>query len=335
MIANTNDNLKFSSYKSEIEGMIAFWNEIGLEPDYELNTDGRYSGNLIEFKLVFQDTHKHKEQIARYIRAYNSCALPIPKYGYLISLNEHTYIKIDNETGQEIQSGNWDKPSDFLFEFLSQNEFIKGWVDEYSIVAYNNKLCKEYPKNIKTKEDVKNEFINPQFLNIQPFDWEKQIAIENADNVNIGWLHFNMNMLGPYLLKKQLGAFFTPEQYVKVATSMVREAISRVPIGNDYIIFDRCAGTGNLERFLRADELSHCVLNTYDYTEWTTLKGLYDGRVKMIIPPTRKNIDFNNGLLTDGDALSKDFFIQGLKYMQTTNLIFKVNCSISGLKTTK
>ena len=28
----------------------------------------------------------------------------------------------------------------------------------------------------------------------------------------------------------------------------------------------------------------------------------------MIMPPTRKNIDFNNGLLTDGDALSKDFF---------------------------
>ena len=163
MIANTNDNLKFSSYKSEIEGMIAFWNEIGLEPDYELNTDGRYSGNLIEFKLVFQDTHKHKEQIARYIRAYNSCALPIPKYGYLISLNEHTYIKIDNETGQEIQSGNWDKPSDFLFEFLSQNEFIKGWVDEYSIVAYNNKLCKEYPKNIKTKEDVNSRNNNGMY----------------------------------------------------------------------------------------------------------------------------------------------------------------------------
>lgn len=308
MVVKTNDNLNFSYYKSEIEGMIAFWNEIGLEPDYELNTDGRYSGNLIEFKLVFQDTHKHKEQLARSVRAYNSCALPIPKYGYLISLNEHIYIKIDNEIGQEIQSGTWNKPSDFLTEFLSQNEFIKGWVDEYSIVAYNNKLCKEYPKNIKTKEDVKNEFINPKFLNIQSFDWEKQIAIENADNLNIGWLHFNMNMLGPYLLKKQLGAFFTPEQYVKVATSMVREAISRVPIGNDYIIFDRCAGTGNLERFLRADELSHCVLNTYDYTEWTTLKGLYDGRVKMIIPPTRKNIDFNNGLLTDGDALSKDFF---------------------------
>ena len=87
MVANTNDNFKFSSYKSEIEGMIAFWNEIGLEPDYELNTDGRYGGNLIEFKLVFQDTHKHKEQLAKYVRAYNSCTLLIPKYSYLISLN--------------------------------------------------------------------------------------------------------------------------------------------------------------------------------------------------------------------------------------------------------
>ena len=89
---------------------------------------------------------------------------------------------------------------------------------------------------------------------------------------------------------------------------MVRNAIKKVPKGNDYIILDRCAGTGNLERFLHSEELAHCVLNTYDYTEWTTLKGLYDERVKMIIPPTRQHMDFNKGLLTDGDALSEEFY---------------------------
>ena len=56
------------------------------------------------------------------------------------------------------------------------------------------------------------------------------------------------------------------------------------------------------------EELKHCVLNTYDYTEWTTLKGLYDGRVKMIIPPTHQSIDYNNGLLLYGDALGEDFY---------------------------
>lgn len=296
------------SYNSEIQGMIDFWMELGLEPDYDLNTDGRYKGNLIEFKLVFYDLKKHKEQIRRYVEAYNSCAKSIPKYSYLISINERKFIKLDNETYNEIKAGTWEQPRDFLSEFIEQDEYIKGWINEYSIVAYNNKLCDEYKKYIKNKEDVKNEFIKPKFLNIHPFDWDKQIDEENLDNQNIGWLHFNMNMLGPFLLKKQLGAFFTPEQYVKIATEMVRDAIKKVPAGNDYIIIDRCAGTGNLEKFLHEDELSHCVLNTYDYTEWTTLKGLYDGRVKMIIPPTRRYMDLNKGLLTDGDALSEEFY---------------------------
>lgn len=295
-------------YSSEIEGMIDFWSEMNITPDYDLNTDGRYKGNLIEFKLVFTDLFAHKEQIKRYICAYNSAALPIPKFSYLISINERKFYKFDNETNTEIASGQWNNPSDFINEFYTQDEYIKGWIDELSIVAYNNKLCTDFKKNIKTKEDIKNEFINPKLLTIKPFDWFTQIKLEEADSNNIGWLHFNMNMLGPSLLKKQLGAFFTPDKYVKIATEMVREAIKRVPDGNDYIIFDRCAGTGNLERFLHQDELSHCVLNTIDYTEWTTLKGLYDGRVKMIIPPSRKGIDINTGLLTNGDALSEEFY---------------------------
>lgn len=297
-----------TKYNSEIEGMIDFWKEIGLTPDYELNTDGRYNGNLVEFKLVFSDINKHKEQIKRYIRAYNSCALPIPKYSYLISINEHKYIKIDNTDGSEINSGDFVDAMDFLEEFTSQDDIINGWIDEYSIVAYNNKLCKDYKKIFKSKEDVKKEFINPKYLNLNPFDWDKQLKIEEENKDSVGWLHFNMNMLGPSLLKKQLGAFFTPNQYIKVSTQMVREAIARVPKGNDYIIFDRCAGTGNLEKFFTEEELKHCVLNTYDYTEWTTLKGLYDGRVRMIIPPTHQSIDYNNGLLLYGDALGEDFY---------------------------
>lgn len=294
-------------YNSEIEGMIDFWKEIGLDPDYELNTDGRYNGNLVEFKLVFQDISKHKEQIKRYIRAYNSCALPIPKYSYLISINERKYIKINNDDGSEIEFSDFVDAYDFKEEFLNQNEYIKGWIDEYSIRSYNNKICNDYKKFFKSKEDVKNEFINPKYLFIEPFDWNQQLINEENDDDSIGWLHFNMNLLGPALLQKQLGAFFTPDRYVKIATEMVRDAIKRVPKGNDYIILDRCAGTGNLERFLTEEELSHCVLNTYDYTEWTTLRGLYDGRVKMIIPPTHQSIDYNNGLLLYGDALGEDF----------------------------
>ena len=107
-------------------------------------------------------------------------------------------------------------------------------------------------------------------------------------------------------LKKRLGAFFTPDKYVKISTEYLRNAIARVPKGYDYIILDRCAGTGNLQKFLTAEELSHCILNTYVYAEWTTLKGLYEGRARCIIPHTKNNKD-PDGLLSDGDALTKEF----------------------------
>lgn len=118
------------------------------------------------------------------------------------------------------------------------------------------------------------------------------------------------------MLKKQLGAFFTPDKYVKIATKMVRQAIAQVSKNNDYIILDRCAGTGNLQKFLTQEELAHCVLNTYDYTEWTTLKGLYEDRVKMIIPPTSEQRT-EKGLLKNGNALSENF----INYRPLNNLI--------------
>ena len=45
--------------------------------------------------------------------------------------------------------------------------------------------------------------------------------------------------------KKNLGAFYTHKLYAEKSLELVRAAIARVPTGNDYIILDRCAGTGN------------------------------------------------------------------------------------------
>ena len=77
---------------------------------------------------------------------------------------------------------------------------------------------------------------------------------------------FQHEFIRKFIAKKQLGAFFTPDNCVKISTQYVRNAIKS--IGNKpYLIVDRCAGTGNLERQLTSEELKHCVLNTYDYTE--------------------------------------------------------------------
>jgi hypothetical protein len=134
------------------------------------------------------------------------------------------------------------------------------------------------------------------------------------------------DLLGPSLLKK-IGAFFTPEKYMRISTGYVRKAISLIKEkygeDRDYIILDRCSDTGNLEKFFNDEELSHCVLNTYDYTEWTTLKGLYDGRVRMIIQPTHDSRD-SQGLLKVGDALSEDF----INYSPLNEIIKNKNISV-------
>lgn len=336
-----------NNYVREEEGMVEFYDELGLGvPDYSFNTDGKVNGNLLEFKLFFTNLNDHKNQLLRYLDSYNSGAAPIPEHCYLISINERRYYKYkvisNSNTGNNyhyknqnkktnfelilVTEGNWATPQNFKIELLNQNSYVKGMITEFSIVSYNNKLCASNIK-IKNKEQVKDEFINPKSLYIHPFNWDEQITIEQEDNSDIGWLHFNMNLLGPALLKKQLGAFFTPEQYVRISTEYVRKAIrlvkERYGEERDYIILDRCAGTGNLEKFLSDDELNHCVLNTYDYTEWTTLKGLYDGRVKMIIPPTHESRD-SAGLLKVGDALSEDF----IKYKPLMDLINNPNISI-------
>ncbi|WP_341493697.1 hypothetical protein [Mesomycoplasma ovipneumoniae] len=67
-----------------------------------------------------------------------------------------------------------------------------------------------------------------------------------------------------------------------------RAAISEVPKDNDYIILDRCAGTGNLEKWLTDEELSHVIVSTYEYYEYKVLVELLGDKVRHIIPPTWK-----------------------------------------------
>ena len=300
-------------YKSEIEGMQDFWQELEMLPDYSCNTDGKINGILFEMKLEIKSYSEVEKQIKRYIRAYNSTATSIPSKAIALDINQRKYnlynisTNKDGDTSlQKIKEDCWVNATDFKDLINSTiNQYSKGWICEESIVCYNNEYCKKY-KNA-SKEKVKTEFVNPQELYIYPFEWDTQLSIEMTDREQNNWLTFNMNMLGCSLLKKQLGAFFTPDKYVRISTQYLRECIEKIKQdGFDYLIIDTCAGTGNLEKFFETEWLERTILNTYDYTEWTTLKGLYDGRVKMIIPHTNKHRN-ENGLLLDGDALSKQF----------------------------
>jgi len=92
--------------------------------------------------------------------------------------------------------------------------------------------------------------------------------------------------LNDRLSQKELGAFYTPPLYAQKALELVRSAIQEVPEGNDYVIIDRCAGSGNLQEAMTDEELSHCILNTYEYYEYMVLREHYGDKVREIIPPT-------------------------------------------------
>ena len=111
-----------------------------------------------------------------------------------------------------------------------------------------------------------------------------------------------MDCLNDRLSKKDLGAFYTPVAYAKKAAELVQMAVDRVPDGNDYIILDRCAGTGNLEAALigltdkNGDELiEHCVVSTYEYYEYKVLSERIGDKVRDIIPPSEANVQDRGG----------------------------------------
>lgn len=107
--------------------------------------------------------------------------------------------------------------------------------------------------------------------------------------------------------KKNLGAFYTHELYAEKSLELVREAIKRVPEGNDYVVIDRCAGTGNLELHMTNEELSHVIVSTLEYYEYKVLVEVLGDKVRHIIPPTEKEDTFNMGLVRGADALSKEY----------------------------
>ena len=174
-----------------------------------------------------------------------------------------------------------------LIQLLKENNYTKIHIDENCIVGWAEKYYRENPQARKSdfigdntgKVNIIGEIREPNKFKdyIYPYD--------GKDNVRFQYL---MDKLNDTIQKKNLGAFYTPKLYVDKSIELVREAISRVPKGNDYIILDRCAGTGNLEKRLTNEELSHCIVSTIEYYEYKVLLELLGSKVRYIVPPTEK-----------------------------------------------
>uniref|UniRef100_UPI0034A46163 hypothetical protein n=1 Tax=Collinsella bouchesdurhonensis TaxID=1907654 RepID=UPI0034A46163 len=193
-----------------------------------------------------------------------------------------------------------------LIKRLKETEFTRIHIDENCIVGWATAFYKAVPTarkedfigddtgKHKTIGEIRNPSVFAEY--IYPY--------KGTSNVKFQYL---MDKLNDTLQKKNLGAFYTPEAYAEKSHELLRMAIERVPAGNDYVIIDRCAGTGNLEKGLTDEELSHCILSTVEYYEYKVMQEILGSKVRHIIPPIEADDTFNAGLVRGADALSEEY----------------------------
>lgn len=328
-----------NKYQFEIDGQRDFYNDYLPLVDKNLtvdniiidNTDGVLNGNLLEFKLNINDLNTVLFQTIKYLSARRVKGKPIPANIILISLNDgkaYVYHSKDYLIDiEKIYNGGASKDNvgfighgpvkelsyvedmndtQELIQLLRSNTSTKIHIDENCIVGWANNYYSQYPNARKSdfigdftgKVKIIGEIRNPvKFKDfIYPYKQESNIKFD-----------YLMDKLNDKLQKKNLGAFYTPFEYATKTLDLVREAIRRVPNGNDFIILDRCAGTGNLERFMTDEELSHTILSTYEYYEYKVLLELLGDKVRFIIPPTEKEDTFNMGLVRGSNALEEEY----------------------------
>lgn len=308
------------------------------------NTDGVYHGNILEFKLNINNTGKVLFQAIKYLSKMRIKGESVPARILLIDLNAtkvYVYNSIDYiddiqkvyigaaSVGNNAFNSNVTPVAEYDYmDMVDSAEVQKllinrvpnetDWyvpvdLDENCIVGWAERYYREVPTATKGdflgdgtgKINTNGEIRDPRHFKglINPYT--------EPTNEKFKYL---MDCLNDLLNKKDLGAFYTPKAYCEKASELVMKAVERVPDGNDYVIIDRCAGTGNLEAALigkfdkNGDELiSHCVVSTYEYYEYKVLSERIGDKVRNIIPPTEANVIYENGKVSNADAMSKDF----------------------------
>lgn len=308
------------------------------------NTDGVYHGNILEFKLNINNTGKVLFQAIKYLSKMRIKGESVPARILLIDLNAtkvYVYNSIDYiddiqkvyigaaSVGNNAFNSNVTPVAEYDYmDMVDSAEVQKllinrvpdetDWyvpidLDENCIVGWAERYYREVPTATKGdflgdgtgKINTNGEIRDPRHFKglINPYT--------EPTNEKFKYL---MDCLNDRLNKKDLGAFYTPKAYCEKASELVMKAVERVPDGNDYVIIDRCAGTGNLEAALigkfdkNGDELiSHCVISTYEYYEYKVLSERIGDKVRNIIPPTESNVIYENGKVSNADAMSKDF----------------------------
>ena len=330
------------------------------------NLDGQYNGILFEFKKNKKKNNWKADALKECIKNASHLRLlakDVPAKFAIVPLEEkemYIYDSIDffeeihkvystsaSNTNNEIDkielstrieqkeliqygedTGGYSAISSFINrKELGRNSttaFLKVEIDRNNVVQMAERFYKE--KQAK-KKDFYNELIKPDVLKyIKPFAKDEA----ELNKKSLEQFPDLVDKINDIQLKKETGAFYTPSAYVELSTEMVRDAIKRIKQANpnnDYIILDRCAGTGGLEQFFNDEELSHCVCSTFEMWEWEVLNERYKSakpnqygqytKLRLIIPPSNFILKQRKSTITQiikgGDALSEHFITGKVK----------------------
>ncbi len=288
-------------YHDEYEGQREFYSRVGINPDLSHNTDGVYRGNLYENKVDIKNIYEVLSQAIKYASRIRIRGEKLPANLVLNDLNRETayifkaadllddiekvyfgaasknnetykteakYITIDYSTSTGLQE---------LLNIVNSEDFVKYHVDKNNILGLSQQFYKHNQDKDKFIKGKNAEIRKPDVLKDRIFPYKK------ADNIEFEDI---MDCLNPGLLQREQGAYYTPTAYVNKMHKMLIKAIEEIPEGMDYIIIDRCAGTGNLEEGLTDEILKHCVLSTIEFNEYVILNYKYGDKCLVVIPNT-------------------------------------------------
>lgn len=344
------------TYTYELDAQEDFYNQylplidntLTMDDVQSNNNDGQIGDVLLEFKLQINDLNRVVFQAVKYLSAMRIKGFPVPSSFWLLSMNDGKAYKYTSQdyfdeiemlyfggasaNNQGFVSKAPDVKLDFRTDDVDRQKLIwdlkearKRQVNNASIwmpvnIDDNNIVGWAEQYYSLKKNATKASFIGEGVRavgEIRKPDIFKGMIIPYVGETNRRF-EYIMDRLNDNFQKKDLGAFFTPSVYAKKSHELVYDAIRKHQrSGNsDYIILDRCAGTGNLEYLLNEDVpddiidkdiLSHVLVNTYEYYEYKVLLERLGDKVRSIIPPIEKPETFHNGVVRGSDALSEEF----------------------------
>lgn len=309
------------------------------------STDGLIGDLLLEFKPSIKDLNAVLFQAIKYLSHFRLNGQAVPSNVLLISYDDGTayYYKADiyladiekvytraaskDVTGQFVAGdptfvwhyGDNSVDENAMLQLMkgaykrNQNgnqQWVAVHIDSDDIIGWATTYYKENKGARKADflgdSTIIGEIREPRKLKgrILPYTGKDNAAFQ-----------YIMDKLNDYVERADLGAFYTPMPYATKSNELVYDAIRRFQQSenDDYIILDRCAGTGNLEATLNdnvpndivdKDVLSHVIVNTYEFFEYKVLKQRLGDQVRNIIPPVA---NFTNGTVEGSDALSQEF----------------------------